>query len=418
MRIRLLAFVATAIALSPVGGASGSQLDLAYRADQSSFRIAQPAANAQLPRRLEEFEPPPAPRPPLRPEPLPAAEGPKPASPILVLNVWDRVRSGFALPEYENRLVSHWQAWYLNRPQLLKALFERSRRYIYHVVEQIDKRGMPSELAFLPMVESGYNPMALSSARASGLWQFIPSTGKEYKLEQGLLSDARRDVIASTDAALDYLQSLFERFGDWQLALAAYNWGEGSVGKAIARNKAKGLPTNYKALGLPEETSNYLPKLQALKNIVANPRAFNIEIEPVPNKPYFAAIASTRYIDVDIAARLAEVPLEEFLALNPAHNLNMISKGARSQIVLPVEKLESFLSNLDNYREPPKRNSAVKPGTPSKPKEQTTYLVKTGDTLAAIALKLALTESQLKAWNPQIETGIRIRQKLRVQPNH
>ena len=141
MRIRLLAFVATAIALSPVGGASGSQLDLAYRADQSSFRIAQPAANAQLPRRLEEFEPP-APRPALRPEPLPAAEGPKPASPILVLNVWDRVRSGFALPEYENRLVSHWQAWYLNRPQLLKALFERSRRYIYHVVEQIDKRGI------------------------------------------------------------------------------------------------------------------------------------------------------------------------------------------------------------------------------------------------------------------------------------
>ncbi len=361
MRPWVPALAAAAIGLASAGQAGGNQSDLAYRADQPSYRIPQAATNSQLPRRLEELEP----QPPLA---LPMAEiAPPLRKPVL--NVWDRVRNGFALPELKNPLVSHWQAWYANRPQLLKAMFERSRRYVYHVVEEIDKRGMPTELVFLPMVESGYNPMALSPARAAGLWQFIPSTGKDYKLEQGLLVDARRDVIASTAAALDYLQALFERFGDRQLALAAYNWGEGSVGKAIARNKAKGLPADYKALSLPEETRNYLPKLQALKNILANPGAFNIEIEPVPNTPYFAAIASDRYIDVDVAARLAEVTLEEFLALNPSHNLNLISKSPRAQIVLPVEKLEAFISNLDNYRgEPPKRESGVKGRASSKPK--------------------------------------------------
>jgi membrane-bound lytic murein transglycosylase D len=360
MRPEVFAFLVAAIGLSPSSEASGGQLDLAYRADQPLFRIAQPAPNPQLSRRLEEFEPP--------PEPAPATEQTKFSSRKLYPNVWDRVRAGFALPKFESRQVAHWQTFYLSRPQLLKALFERSRRYVYHVVEEIDIRGMPTELAFLPMIESGYNPMALSSAQASGLWQFIPSTGREYKLDQGLLLDARRDVVASTAAALGYLQSLHEQFGDWQLALAAYNWGETAVGKAIARNKARGLPTDYRALALPDETRNYLPKLQALKNIVADPGAFNIEIEPVPNKPYFATIASDRYIDVDIAARLADVALEEFLALNPAFNLNLISNGPGTQIALPVEKLESFISNLDNYKEPPKREKSAERKTPSKPK--------------------------------------------------
>ena len=362
MRLALIAFVATTMGMTAIAQAGGKQPDIAYRADQPSFRIPQTAAGSQLPRLLEELEPP--------PEPPPAAEV-VPPSPEAHRYIWDRVRAGFGLPELESPLVSRWQTWYANRPQLLKAMFERSRRYVYYVVEEIDKRGMPTELVFLPMIESGYNPMALSSARASGLWQFIPSTGKQYKLDQGIVFDERRDIVASTAAGLDYLQSLFERFGDWQLALAAYNWGEGAVGKAIARNKARGLPTGYKALGLPEETRNYLPKLQALKNIVANPAAFNIEMEPVPNQPYFATIESTRYIDVDVAARLADVALEEFLALNPSHNLNLISKSPRSQIVIPVDKLESFINNLDNYREPPKREKAAEPKAAKKPKART-----------------------------------------------
>ena len=360
MRIRVLANAATAATLLLASSVYGGPLDLAYRADQFSYPISKAAANPKLPRSLDEYLPPPAPMA------MPAIGVSNPTPDRPQHDVWDRVRAGFALPALEGALVSNWQTWYVNRPQLLKVLLERSRRYVFHVVEELEKRGMPTEIVFLPMVESGYNPMALSSAKASGLWQFIPSTGKDYKLEQGLLRDGRRDVIASTAAALDYLQSLHERFGDWQLALAAYNWGEGSVGKAIARNKAKGLPTEYKALSMPQETRNYIPKLQALKNIIADPGAFKIEIEPVPNKPYFATIASDRYIDVDIAARLADVALEEFLALNPGNNLNLISKSSRSQIVLPVEKMESFRINLENYREPPKREKPVKDGQAGK----------------------------------------------------
>jgi membrane-bound lytic murein transglycosylase D len=328
--------------MSSTALAGSNRLDLAYRADQPALALAVPA-NAQLPGRLEEFEP--------RPEPALIAPiaAPEAAPRPPALDVWERVREGYALPDLESPLVSQWQAWYLNRPQLLKAIFERSRRYVYHVVDELEKRGMPTELAFLPMVESGYNPMALSSAQASGLWQFIPSTGKTYKLEQNQAYDARRDVIASTSAALDYLQSLHEQFGDWQLALASYNWGENAVAKAIERNKAKGLAGDYARLTLPEETRNYIPKLQALKNIVSNPGAFKLDLEPVPNQPYFATVASARDIDVKVAAKLADMPLEEFLALNPAHKQPLISKSAPARIVVPVDRVESFVSKLEAY---------------------------------------------------------------------
>lgn len=411
MRLGRYAVFAVAIGLNAAAQAAANPLDLAYRADQPALRIQSAAANPLLPDRLEEFEPRPEPiavAPEAEPEALPR----KPA-----LDVWERVREGFALPDVESPLVSHWQAWYLNRPELLKAMFERSRRYVYHVVDELDKRGMPTELAFLPMVESGYNPMALSSAQASGLWQFIPSTGKTYNLAQNNLYDARRDVIASTSAALDYLQWLYEQFGDWQLALASYNWGEKAVGKAIERNKERGQPADYGALVLPEETRNYIPKLQALKNIVANPRAFNLELEPVPNRPYFATVASARDIDVNVAARLADVPLDEFLALNPAHNLPTISKDTRTQIVLPVEKLEAFVSNLANYKKSPVREKTVQRRKSHDFKSPITYLVKAGDTLAAIASMLSVPESQLKAWNPHADAGVRAGQRLHVLPN-
>ena len=354
LRPSVLPLVLAAFALSAADHAGAGPLDLAYRADQTAFRLPAASTDPQLPRLLEEYTPP-APPPDVAAEAAAADTAPTP-----FLYVWDRVRAGFAVPALNGPLVAHWQAWYLERPKLLQAMFERSRLYIYHVVEEIDKRSLPSEIAFLPMVESGYNPKALSSAQAAGLWQFIPSTGKAHQLEQGLLLDARRDIIASTAAALTYLQILHERFGDWQLALAAYNCGETAVARAIAHNKTRGLPTDYQALALPEETRNYLPKLQALKNIVARPGAFSFEIERVPNKPYFGAIASERYIDVDVAARLAGLTLEEFIALNPSFNLNLVSKGPRNQIVLPLDKIDAFISNLDNYREPPKREIPVK----------------------------------------------------------
>jgi len=196
-------------------------------------------------------------------------------------DLWDRIRDGFAISALNSPLVERWQSWYLGRPRILKGILDRSRRHLSYVAEEVAKRGLPMELALLPMIESGYDPRALSPADAYGLWQFIPATAREYNLPLGPNSDARADVAASTEAALDYLESLYRLFHDWQLALAAYNWGEKALARAIERNVAKGLPTDYGALSLPEETRNYLPKLQALKNLIASPDAFHFEIEPI-----------------------------------------------------------------------------------------------------------------------------------------
>ena len=198
-------------------------------------------------------------------------------------NLWDRIRDGFAIPEVNSPLVERWQSWYLGRPRIFKGILDRSRRHLSYVAEEIARRGLPMELALLPMIESGYDPRATSPAEAYGLWQFIPSTAREYNLPQGSKFDARADVVVSTNAALDYLEALHGLFHDWQLALAAYNWGEKAIARAIERNTAKGLPADYRSLTLPEETRNYLPKLQAIKNLIATPEAFQLQIEPIPS---------------------------------------------------------------------------------------------------------------------------------------
>ena len=179
-------------------------------------------------------------------------------------DVFQRIRNGFAMPDINNDLVLYHQQWYLNRPDYLRRMVERSSPYLHHIVEEIEKRGMPMELALLPMVESAYNAMAYSRAKASGLWQFIPATGRRYNLDQNWWKDERRDIVASTAAALEYLQSIYDMHGDWHLALASYNWGEGAVKRAIEKNEARGLPTDYPNLTMPKETRHYVPKLQAL----------------------------------------------------------------------------------------------------------------------------------------------------------
>jgi membrane-bound lytic murein transglycosylase D len=174
----------------------------------------------------------------------------------------------------------------LNRPDYLRRMITRSSRYLHFIIVELDKRGMPLEIALLPMVESAYNPTAYSRSHASGLWQFVPATGKQYKLEQNWWVDERRDIVQSTGAALDYLQYIYELHGDWHLALASYNWGEGAVGRAIKKNEAQGLPTDYLSLKMPEETRNYVPKLQALKNIFSNPNILaDLDMLGVPMRP-------------------------------------------------------------------------------------------------------------------------------------
>jgi membrane-bound lytic murein transglycosylase D len=245
--------------------------------------------------------------------------GPKPPAEAAPGDLWIRIRAGFAIPDLVSPVVVQRQAWYAQRPEQLRIFVDRSRKYLFHIVEALERRGMPTELALLPMVESAYNPMAYSRAHASGLWQFIPSTGRNYNLDQNFWYDARRDILASTNAALDYLQSLYDMFGDWHLALAAYNMGENGVQRAIDRNRAQRKPTDYQSIPMPRETRAYVPSLQALKNIVANPAAAGIQLDPIPNAPYFVTVTLTRDIDLRIAAKLAEMPVEELVSLNPAH---------------------------------------------------------------------------------------------------
>lgn len=279
----------------------------------------------------------------------PAVAAPAPAGPG---DLWERIRSGFAMTDFDNRAVRGAEAWYAARPDYVERMVERSSRYLYHVVDEVEKRGMPTEIALLPMIESAYNPMALSPARALGMWQFIPATGKLYGLKQDWWYDGRRDVLAATDAALDYLQFLYGMFNDWELALAAYNWGEGAVARALLRNQGKGLPIDYHSLRVPEETRGYVPKLQAVKNIIRNPAAYGLELEPIANQPYFEAVTTTRPMDVKVAASLAEITVEEFVALNPGHSRPVIAADQPQTLLLPVEKVATFFSNLEDHDKP------------------------------------------------------------------
>jgi membrane-bound lytic murein transglycosylase D len=263
--------------------------------------------------------------------------------------LWDRIRRGFAMPDLQNELVTDREQWYASRPDYIQRMTERSSKYLFHIVEELERRQMPTELALLPFIESAFNPQAVSSAKAAGMWQFMPATGKYFDLKQNAFRDDRRDVLASTRAALDYLQKLYGMFGDWHLALAAYNWGEGSVGRAIAKNQKAGLGTSYLDLNMPAETRLYVPKLQAVKNIVANPQAFRTELPLIENHPYFQQVQITRDIDVALAARLADVKIEDFKALNPSAHRPVIIAAGTPQILLPWDNATVFQRNFEAY---------------------------------------------------------------------
>jgi membrane-bound lytic murein transglycosylase D len=266
-------------------------------------------------------------------------------------NLWERIRNGFAMTDLNDDLVLYYQQWYQNRPDALRRMVTRSRPYLYYIVEELEARGMPTELALLPMVESSFNPNAYSPAHAAGLWQFIPATGKRFNLEQNWWRDERRDIVSSTGAALDYLQAIYEMHGDWHLALASYNWGEGAVKRAIGKNESRGLPTDYPNLTMPNETRHYVPKLQALKNILGNPALIaRLDLPMIPNEPYFATLETRRPMDVKTVARLANMTDEEFQRLNPSHNRPVIK--ATTPIVIPADKLDTFRSNLQNTQAP------------------------------------------------------------------
>ena len=299
-------------------------------------------------------------------------------------DLWIRIRNGFAMTNLNDDLTLHYQQYYQNRPDALRRMVERSRPYMHHIVEEIESRGMPTELALLPMVESSFNPMAYSRAHASGLWQFIPMTGKRFNLEQSWWKDERRDIVASTSAALDYLQAIYDMHGDWHLALASYNWGEGSVKRAVEKNVSRDMPTDYASLTMPNETRNYVPKLQALKNIFGDPALMaKLNLPQIDNRPYFATVGTRETMDIKTAARLAEMPLERFVALNPSHNRPMMK--ADTPLVIPADKLETFQNNL-------RANNAPL-------SEWQAYTPRSGEKLNQIAPRFGITLNDLRRIN-------------------
>lgn len=300
-------------------------------------------------------------------------------------DIWDRIRRGYAIPNLNHPLVDHWTNYYASHPQSIYRMSERARRYLYFIVDELERRGMPTELALLPFVESAYNPEAYSRAKASGLWQFIPSTGLQYKLKQDQLQDQRRDPIASTHAALDYLSYLYEFQGDWYLALASYNWGEGSVKRAIERAEDAGEGTDYLSLKMPDETRNYVPKLQAIKNIITNPRRYGMNLPAVSNTPYFTSIRKTQTMAVEDVARLAEIPVAEFKALNASFNQDIIIADNSPEILLPANQVDIFKANLEAHKH---KLDTWKP-----------YHSRKGEALSAIAQKHDISLARLRDIN-------------------
>ncbi|MDP4299478.1 transglycosylase SLT domain-containing protein [Leptothrix discophora] len=271
---------------------------------------------------------------------------------LLRQDLWQRVRDGYGIPDLAGSmagLVAEHERWYAARPDYVERMTTRGGRYLFHIVQEVQRRNMPTELALLPFIESAFNPQAMSTAKASGMWQFIPSTGRDFDLTQNAFRDDRRDVLASTRAALDYLGRLKAEFNDWQLALAAYNWGEGNVRRAIARNRKAGLPTDYASLRMPAETRHYVPKLQAVKNIVLQPQAYGLTLPVLENHPYFMGVPIRRDIDVALAALLADMPIDDFKALNPSMNKPVILAAGTPQILLPYDNAEGFKRRLDAH---------------------------------------------------------------------
>jgi membrane-bound lytic murein transglycosylase D len=394
---RSLPAIAVCLLLLPTASAETVEEQTPLRLSQR-ISIAQNEAGADQTPPPEPQSAPPSSTPALGPEirddlpPLPTLDLTTPPT-----DLWQRMRNGFGMSDLSSPLVADRQAYYLNRPDMLRLITERSRKYLHHIVEELERRGMPTELALLPMVESAYNPMAYSSARALGMWQFIPSTGKNYKLDQNWWRDERRDIIASTNAALDYLQNLYEMHGDWHLALASYNWGENAVARAIAKNRARGLPTDYASLSMPTETRYYVPKLQALKNIIAQPELFGFLLDPLPNRPYFGTVGIPGDMDVALAASLAEMPVKDFIALNPAYQRPLIRGAKDSQLVLPQDRLEVFSANLKSH------TAEAKPLATWR-----TYQLKSNERLADVAKRHNLSLAGLKRLNgigPRTKVG-------------
>lgn len=320
-----------------------------------------------------------------------------------VSDLWQRLRSGFALDhDASDPRVQAQLNWYRKHPQYIDRVVERGSRYLHYIVTETEKRGLPTELALLPVVESAFDPFAYSHGRAAGLWQFIPSTGKYFGLTQSWWHDDRRDVIAATDAALTYLDRLATRFdGDYMLALAAYNSGGGTVSSAMRRNRKKNAATDFWSLDLPRETRHYVPKLIALAKIFDQPEKYGIELPALADEPYFEVVETGSQLDLAQAAELAGVDIDEIYLLNPSFNRWATSPEGPHRLLVPRDNAKTFIAALEKT-------------DPSERVSWHNYKVVSGDTLSTIAKRYATTSSVIQQVNNLNSHIIRVGQRLMI----
>jgi len=318
-------------------------------------------------------------------------------------NLFDRMRAGFRLEDDgDRRAIDTQLRWYANNPDYLQRAFGRADLYLYHIVSELEARGMPLEIALLPVVESAFEPYAYSRASATGLWQFIPGTGSRYGLRQNWWYDGRRDIVESTRAALDYLQSLHDEFnGDWLLAIAAYNCGELIVERSVAMNRAAGRPIDFWDLWLPKETRAYVPKLLAMRRLVMDPGAYGLEISSIPNQPYFARVATGSQISLKVAAEIAGIKPEELYELNPAFHRWATDPAGPYYLLLPVDAAELFTQNLAQL-------------SPDEVLGVAHYTVKRGDSVASVAQHFNTSANVIRDLNDVPEGRLTVGDDIRV----
>ena len=302
-------------------------------------------------------------------------------------DIWERMRAGFVLPESSERRTLSERKWYAKHPKFLDRTAERADPYLHYIVEAVERRGMPLELALLPVVESAFQPFAYSHGRAAGLWQFIPGTGKRFGLKQNWWYDGRRDVTESTRAALDYLEYLHKEFdGDWLLALAAYNSGEGNVGKAIRKNRKRGKPIDFFSLDLPRETEAYVPKLLAIRDLVADPAKYGLTLKTISNEPKITTVAIDSQLDLALAAEMADLSLEEIYQYNPGFNRWATDPAGPHRLTLPIDKADGFRARLAELPD-------------SKRVQWKRHKIRSGEALSTIARRYNTTTAVLKQVN-------------------
>ena len=319
-------------------------------------------------------------------------------------SVWAHLRGDFRMSEVNPELVRRHESKFVSSSAYFKRTIERSRPYMYHISNEVAKRNMPAEIALLPFIESAYVTKAKSHVGASGLWQFMPATGRHYGLEQTPLYDGRHDIYAATDAALNYLQYLHGLFGDWSLALAAYNWGEGNVGRAVNRARAQGLEPVYENLRMPNETRNYVPKLLAVRNIVNNPEYFGMSFADLENKPFFKTVDIDQPIDLSAAVRLANISQAEFDALNPAFKSPVYIPKTGRKLLLPATAIATFERNYKKAN----RASLL---------SWDVYTPYADTTLSSIAAETGMSTAELKRLNGLSKESIAAGRSLLIAKN-